>query len=789
MRNSRFNHTLVHYHLREHLETLTLPTQSTDAIPQEQGLLINAIRRLSATISIPRSNIDETVELVLQASFGEPPTITQDGFYADISDIPVISDELYELTVMGRLEANLREYIVDTLRGHLTKIEDSIDEAQKDHNDFYERIWTEYYEALSEFEEGDLGYDYDGPIYPEEPTIMPFHRETAIANREEELSLIDLEDPAVILAEVPVQKGHLGDMLHEHFEDCEYIDDIVDALDFTALSRAHITHFLRTVDIFFPDTDILKRGFLTDILIDHIEHEFAKKRGKVDIDIYIGELFCALEKDNDSVLLLEQYNEGAKNNDDLVLQRLWFYLSELTNLLVRQIHSEKTLDTDALARNVNRRYAALRHEKESSLNALIKVFPKDSVDSLYFPAQSADNRGHYPSHDVQLHLKPIFHTLELVARETHVALTKQVAEKSSVRKTNVVSAMMSFVVSTQADHVLESSGCPSRMRFINVPLNFDYGTEIVSFDQAFSSDDDIERSISLDLENGAKIARRPVTLSEDQSIAAKQQMMRLIETLGMDHDKKEQMLSQISEAEIAKPDALGYLTTSDVTKSTEHRHSERVLNRALKKTENVKKIIDRLREGLKLVGVDMGTYTIHSGALLVYSYPNSICDPCSISFLALQNSYEKGFLASFVEQANTKEEGATVQLRTRGFNQDTMKQDPSEFGITVIAGSSSVFSKDDYAKLIVHRPEAKFTCHQMPYTFAKPGINLFSSASQGDRLFEYTAGSSLHNDDAITVPYNGRMFMSGSKQSKLSDSKISKLEADVSTVLQKANTG
>jgi len=797
---TEFNETPVYHHLREYFLTRAAAGDVVADLPRQEDQLIKALKQLMFCINIPTSRLDDGIREIIQETLGFLPVETAAGLNIAITDVPDITDEMYRLTVLGEIEEQLRECIVGLLRRHLQDVDRYVDELGKEHDQEYTRAWERYNEEFRQFEEnledGNCEYDYDGPVVPEEPDIQSFDREAEIAVRKEDLAKLDLENPAVILEHVPIEsKEFLGDLLHECFEDRELIDAIISNLDFSHLDKEHIRHFLRTKDFYFPGCDILKRGFLLAILIDNVQHDFKFHGHKLDIDSHVEALLKAMVAEPICEELLVQYNAAAVENDNLKLQRVWYYLSVFCGLIEKLIKTSAQKKTDlnipGVTKQIKKKFEEIQRDHGESLKALIKVFPSDRVDCVFYPGIAMETQQHDPSCDARLELKPCFHTLELMAREAHAALSKVASAKSEADRTNVVSAMLCFVISVESEEKCRLAGYQSKQVFINVPINVDSNSLMLSIDEAFQNEHDIETSIGSDLERGTHIAGRMITLPPDEEVEAKRKIQRFIGTLKLSADARAEMCAQIDAAGVAAPAELAYLGSSDIAKSTEHRHSERVLNRVLKAPANIAKIILAIRKRLiELDILEKGTYTIHSGALLVYSYPNSICDPCSISFLALQNSYEQGFLAEFIKAANTNKEGEVIKLRTRGFNSVTQKQDPNEFSMTVIAGSSKVFAKDSYAKLVADRPEAKYVCHVMPQMMlSPPGINLKHARKEAanDRFYEYTADSQLHVDDKVKVPYGGLFFMSGSKQSKLSSAKKqTEFEAALQDVVKKS---
>jgi hypothetical protein len=793
--NSRFEKMAIYDHLFNFLKRQGDTLPNAVQLEQEKLILIESLKKLAFQISIPTSQLDDVIVLEISKALGKVPIISSSRLKLDISDCsPDTQNRLYDLTVYGEIEAKLRGNIVDSLRAHLTNIENYVDNEEAAHDHYYHNAWDEYALRMDDFKEGDDGYDYEGAISPEEPSIQPFNRKSAIARRKAELRALNLDDGRVVLQKVTLQTGLIVDMLNEEFEACEFIDDIVANLNFENLNVDAITRIFRTKDFYFPDCDLFSEGFLLTMLVDNVEQDFDDERVSADHHHIVVTVLTAMSKQPKLDAMMNNYEHAVKENDNLALQRYWFFLNRFVTFVSAEM-TKKNFNVNLLPSKLEKMRSSFKGEHKTQLGALIKVFPTDDTDHLFYPGihdpflthDGQDNLPYYPTMDAKLPLNPYFHTLEVIARKSHEVLVAIAGENSKTSKTNVVTAMMSFVVSMEPDIALIHSKTPCQRKFITIPINFDYKSLLLSFDredEVFKDEDDIESSIGFNLQRGYEMTGRDYTLSADDAKNAKGKLLRMVRTLNLPN--QDEILATLTAAEIAEPVNLGYQIASDIAKSTEHRHSERVIARALKVPANLEKIVNSLRQHLaELVGLKQGTYTIHSGALLLYSYPNSICDPCSISLVSLQGSYNEGFLKYLIEEIN-KSTDNTIRLRTRGFNTATRQQVEDEFGVTIIASSKDVFAKDLFAQLVDHRPEAKYTCQQMPFFGSTPGINLrYKNGAMGNnRFYEYTAGSKLHiaTDTTVAIPYQGNVFMSGTKHNKFGKKNTVKLEEAVKQI-------
>ncbi|MBW8309030.1 MAG: hypothetical protein K0M45_05260 [Candidatus Paracaedibacteraceae bacterium] len=180
------------------------------------------------------------------------------------------------------------------------------------------------------------------------------------------------------------------------------------------------------------------------------------------------------------------------------------------------------------------------------------------------------------------------------------------------------------------------------------------------------------------------------------------------EILGVDEDKaKEKFLKTLREP---------------ISRSTQLIHSERVLIEVLNREESIEKIISLLGTKLRELYPDLNQpeYKISASVLLSYS-TNSVCEFCTPSLLALQNSYEKGFLYLLTRLLNQPREG--ISFRTKGYDRESVKQDFSKFGLDIFITAKTDFQTDPQSHDLAdegqhagkapktHNPQAKLFFH------------------------------------------------------------------------------
>lgn len=784
--------TPFYYYLVNYYKQLNDIKIEPNQLEQNKNLLIKRLNTLSEKVIIPSSQLDDLIQDTVE-QYHLPIADTNHGV---IISLPpnASSSAAYKLSIIGEIENSLRQYVLDTLATYMKSseyVEKKLDACEKEYENEQDRAQEEYDDQMNNFEDGDDGYDYDGPIRPSSLNMVPFDREAArnaLINQIEE----DIADnPQIVLEEIEVEAGLLGDMLSEHFINCDFIEDIIEKLDLSNLDEQVIIRILRRMSFNFPDCDIRKEGFLLKILKDNIKNRFIQEVHDYNF-FELAETFIRSCVNSGLINLIREFNSAYTENDNLTQQKIWLKLQPFCEKILPGKNANTSTNTSKKkTRSFSQEFKKIvsnesYQEVAKKANALVKVFPHHNSETLFFPGILEQKEEYYPSFDSHLLLRPIFETLKSVAESAHKRLV-EIGKAAKVEKTNVVTAMLAFVVSMDTDAKINQTGEPGVRQFICVPIQLNQKELILSLDEKdeiFNTANSFKDFIGEERQKGFDVAGRTIEISSSQADSAKETILNLLSTLDIDDAKFREIEQTITTAAITKPVKFEYLTASDIQQSTEYNHSERVLLYVLKKPEYVAEIIARLKDRfLSVKGqskeCEKGVYTIHSAALLMYSYPNSICDECTMGILALQNSHERGFLQEFIQQINHPV-ALPPLFRTRGYDSVNKIFDPTEFCITTIAASEEVFKKDEYAKLVEKRPEARLTCQKMPFLFFDAGINLRfkPKLNKHNRFYEF-----VHSKIGATKPpfnYQGHIFMSGSKQRKLKSKEVSSVQEKIS---------
>jgi hypothetical protein len=210
-------------------------------------------------------------------------------------------------------------------------------------------------------------------------------------------------------------------------------------------------------------------------------------------------------------------------------------------------------------------------------------------------------------------------------------------------------------------------------------------------------------------------------------------------------------------------------------------HSERVLVDALNNAHYIQNLVVRFQEQL-LQSSGPGHYQIYGGLMLGYS-TNTVCEYCTPTLIALQNSTENGgFLNLFV--GSLRQALGPVQFIVHGFEPQTNTMDWSKFRLNTIITAKINFDCEAHDLADAgqhshghvskppkgtHNPKAKMF-------FEDDAINIKPTSKEGSPestpyFFEFV-GPDLHADQMTnensTIPsFDGAVFSSGSVQIRL----------------------
>ncbi len=783
-----FYYTGIYQYLKTYFEKQQKQVSSAEIVSHYREKILGEIERLSCTIKIPASELDDTIVHIfeqLEIEFNE----VIEGYELPIHEEALSkigkksARELYNLTPIGKLEEMLRSQIVDELTRYVKSDTGLIKDREEQHDKNYEATWEHYHEEVRQFDEnledGNVNYDYDGPIEPQKPTIKRFNKNLARNQITEEFPETVLSDIGELLKRIETD---VGDMLYNHFITMDLIENVLEEANFRDLGLDHAvaSAILRRIDFQFPDIDIAKPGFLVEIFRINLERFLEKAFYKFEIEKLINAVFENFSDEPKLVIMAKEFNEACNVGDVLNQQKLWLGMH---SFVVRVFKKESLKDkkqlvtlSEQLARE-KKKAKSLEHFK-----TLIKVFPTNDSEKLIY----SDEKGSLFGAEIELPLKPIFKALYSVAKATQELIVKK--SKKDDGKTNVVTAMLSFVVSRKT---WVNSTKKEVKSFVNIPLTLDYSGILLSRDPndgVFKDEDDFERSISKDRQQGGDIVGKiPAIDVPSKSLEVKKTICRLLDSYSIPKEMREKFEAELENAEVAAPLSLEYSGLKDVQKSTLFFHSERVIFHALKQPNNVEMILNFLKEILLKTDQVQHPfdikYTLCSASLILYSYPNSVCNECGLGFVALQNSYENGFLKLLIEKANQSDS----IFNTVGFDSATGTQVGNPLPMTVVVGSYNIFSTDSSGNFLKTDPDAKLDFDAFGPVYSKHGIDVGARDSAKRKKFFYEFAESTIHESKTQISFSGKIAMSGSKTKKIPSVSSVGLDKEVTKIIEEQN--
>gem|GEM_PF-3909517 len=821
-----FTSSPFYNYLKDHFIREQKLVSSKDEVQNTKQFLLTEIMRLAKTIVI-----EDEVEPKIRNIFDELKLeIKTTPLGIELTPAQLDEDEIYALTPIGEIEILLQKNIAVFLRGFLfmQELPQELKSAQEDFKEAehqYYDAWDEYNEASKDYEEGEYEeYDYEGPIAPQIPKIAspdPVDEDKVAKKLRTELVQAPISE---LLEKIAIEEGVLGDLLYNAFNDMELLDDLVKNLlkiisvNKTNIDPKLIENILRNMNLYFSDIDITQRGFFLKIFKKSIraESEFKEVYSQSKVTQVIQDFFYGIARHPELIQAARRFNNAAQFNDNLIMQKSWLELLPFAQRTLEYSENQKkkkqpgaqltrSLSMEFLHQKGNEKFK----ETQEKIKKLCKIFPSDQCDFLYYPGILEDDPRHnYPAVEARLAIMPIFKTLRYFSQQTHQLIVKN--GKNGAETTNTVAAMLSFVVSTlplsqEKKLVAEGKADLIRRQFINIPILLDYKPRLLSVDSkdgVFADSQALLTSVAKDNQVAANVLGITVDKLPAKQKKAQDMLENILGTLNLPPERKAEMLKEIRAAAVEKPVELDAYLKVGVQSSTEINHSERVFFHALKQPKNIQKILQQLEGQLrkeilaaadllakspsKAPSSDLDTYTIHAVVLFLFSYPNSVCQPCGLGVIACQTPSQAppGFMQQLIHFVNQPPGGTRRYFRTRGYDEKKKQQDFKEFNLTTIAASEEIFPNDLQGQLMKSRPKGRFHCRESMTLNAKLGINIKHNPGleQNDRFYEYLEAQVAYS--LPLVPFEGHLFMSGSKLGKLRAGKPDLLEQILEETLQ-----
>ena len=210
-------------------------------------------------------------------------------------------------------------------------------------------------------------------------------------------------------------------------------------------------------------------------------------------------------------------------------------------------------------------------------------------------------------------------------------------------------------------------------------------------------------------------------------------------------------------------------------------HSERVWMEFLRSNENINQICEQFSSTL-LKDKGDGLYKIHGSVILAYS-TNTVCNYCTPTLIALQNSHQKGEFLDLITKRLITYNKNNLSFKIRGYDSNNKTIDWSKFSLNTFVTASVDFDSEarDLADQGQHsykgRSEPPKETHN-PHAklfFPNNEINLYTSNNifnSKDFFYEFV-GKEIHKLTKAANPYfnkseklilNEVTFSSGSKK-------------------------
>ncbi len=119
-----------------------------------------------------------------------------------------------------------------------------------------------------------------------------------------------------------------------------------------------------------------------------------------------------------------------------------------------------------------------------------------------------------------------------------------------------------------------------------------------------------------------------------------------------------------------------------------------------------------LKKAAELGGLP-SPFIISTVNLILCSYPNSVCNECSLGLIALRNSSKNGFLKTLIDLIN--QPGSL--FRTVVIQQENGTDRPIAVELNVIIGSNRIFNNDVSGAFLKHNPGAKLDFQGLATSF------------------------------------------------------------------------
>ncbi len=419
--------------------------------------------------------------------------------------------------------------------------------------------------------------------------------------------------------------------------------DLLDDMVFVdgGITREEAELILATIDLFinWEEYNVLDQHFIAKTLLSAFKKFENGKGGNIAQVLEDLEKKLLYYEDEDvspeCKKIESKYNEAIARNDYVEAQRVW----SIYTVYRKYLHDNKIIAEDgddiiSYGSSVSLKNSiTIKERLDSALDRAdlyeMRLYPHPHLKKLIYK----DRDG-----VAEFNLRTLMGELETVGKNIEHYRPIEGGQK----RKNIFVAAFTFVVSAKLE------GSFFKREFVTVKLNLDYTARLLSKNPI----------------DGVMV------VGESLTAIAREDIIRGYKIFATETDGKKA-------ADVVTKGAA-------VNINTNINHSERVLVQVLRKSINIIKIVQLLREGVvKKFGTGHGiSYLVDAVALIGYS-TNTVCDNCSPTLIYLQNSREEGAPFNLLVKELNKQVIGHIHFTTRGYDSNTGIQDFSKFRMQI----------------------------------------------------------------------------------------------------------
>lgn len=533
----------------------------------------------------------------------------------------------------------------------------------------------------------------------------------------------------------------------------------------------------------YDDEKLISGGFITDSLGRYLS-EINQKKLSEDIKsefAYVKEI-----SDNGWLRELRESYNNAHVRNDLVTQNQVWSVFDLLQKNLKTLKFEEKKDSQKLLKLLEK---AKTEYKERADQYYFRIYPQPETNRLVYSSKKEEKVA-------VIEMDKILGELEEIGQEIKKALKEKIDTKKVKDTTNVVVPVLCFVVSDR----------PHK----DDKLQRDHGRIIIPI----SCDFDVPQYLL------SKDAADNVVAKSDQDFFKKAKS-----------DSKYGMEKVKAKASLASQDPEPASQNNELLS-----HSERTMFEAFRKEKNVRKIVTILHDELRKIYPEEiskeDRFKVYSVALLAYS-SNSVCQLCSPAIIAHENYTQDSLLTlltknlrEFTSEASGEEikffkvRGDVEKLEVKSSKKskstkqavqaDIPEGIKQKFHLTTVVTSTKPFTIQS-EDMCGAGKKAKHQNPQSRIYLEKDAIDLHKHEIGKDgrpiqdhySFYEFSQSNfkkSLEKPDyklpkketkeaGLDFKFTGKTFMSGSKESKISNKKNREsVDKEVKTVIEARET-